>query len=116
MLDAGVVPAVIHAVEFSYPQSVVVLNHGFRACAAHRGPEQQQFLHLRGCGIVGQLVLDQSVGEGLKFFKIDRAVEFPQGAGGLGVEAEAERARTVVGGFQQVVEFAELCLAGVFFR
>ncbi len=84
------------AVEFRHPQILPVLHHGLRASAAHRRAEQQQVLDLLRLRVVRNLIFDQRGGERLKFFKIDRLVEFPQRERAGSVEPEAERAGPVV--------------------
>jgi hypothetical protein len=46
VLGAGIVPAIIIAVEFRDPKTVTVLHDRFWASATHRGAEQHEILNL----------------------------------------------------------------------
>jgi len=94
--DARVVPAVIRAVEFCYPQAIVVFDDSFRTRTAHRRADQDQILGLRSFLGFVIVLAHQRFSDFLELREFYHIVELAPRRWWLLVKAEAECARAVI--------------------
>ncbi len=109
MLDPGIVPFVVVAVELGDPQAAIVLDDGLGTRAAHRGAELEQLGDLVSVPAFGErLIGDDGVSKHLQFCKIQRPVELAHRCRGHLVQSEAQRSRAVVGRVKQIIQLGQI--------
>lgn len=104
LLNSGMIPIVIEAIELRYPERIVILDDDLGTGPAHRRSPNHKLLCLLGIRVLRQFFLCYDrIDEWLELFKLHRAVKFSFWRRWFLIETKTESTRTVVRRVKQVI-------------